>query len=370
MMSEATPEVLSATKESGGWRVEVLDGAATARLQREQELIDNHVPLPFASRFAVGQLSEFSPNNFLSVLDADHRCVGGFAVHVRRAPFLAGRRLLRVEEFGASLPLAAAEAAIAGLVKWVVRTPRVLRLSVDNFSLDPDRRRELGSAFARLGFRRAAHPNGYRETLVSDLGKSEAELFAGLHHSARRKIRQLEKYPLELRAITDPSYSERMNTLLLETFERTGGHVQARNWSERIELSRKHPEISRIVGLFRTEANGPEALLAYAWGCHSGSHAYYSEAASTRDTGDQRIALAYGVMWDLVLWAKRTGARFFDYGGITRGTHTDEDPLGGISDFKRYFEQNIVEVREEWVLDSHSWEARLAAAAHRLVRGS
>jgi hypothetical protein len=368
MTQIAADDVAAMTEASDGWQVEVLDCAAPLRRQRERELDERGIPLPFASRLATNQLSEYPASTFLSVVDAGNRCIAGFAVQSRRAPFIAGHRLLRVEELGASLPPAVAEAAITGLVKWVVSNPRVLRLSLDIFSIEPERRLELGELLAQRGFRRPAVPNGYAETLVSDLSKSESELFAGLHHSARRKIRQLEKQPVALRPITDSGYSDRMNAMLQETFQRTGGQVQPRNWAERIALSREYPELSRIVGLFRNDVSGPEALLAYAWGCHSGDHAYYSEAASTRDTGEQRIPLAYGVMWDLILWARRTGARWFDYGGITRGTHTDEDPLGGISDFKRYFSQEVVPVREEWVLDHHTRRAALIAAIHRRIR--
>ena len=350
-------------------RVEILDGTGPDRERRETELLERRVALPFASRLATASLAEYAQSSFFTVLDNANQCVGGFAVQSRRAPLIVGHSLLRVEEFGESVPMSAMETAISGLVAWVKQNPRVLRLSIDLFSFDPERRRELGEAFARRGFRRMTHPNGYAETLITDLDKSEAELFALLHHSARRKIRAIEKHPIELRPVTDAVYSDRMNELLQQTFARTGGRVKERNWQERIELSQKHPNISRIVGLFRKDASGPDALLAYAWGCRSGDHVYYSEAASTRDTGEQRIALAYGVMWDLILWAKRTGARVFDFGGITRGSHGAEDRLGGISDFKRYFSQQLVPVREEWVLNQHTRRAAVVAAIHRRVRG-
>ena len=350
-------------------KVEILDGAAAPRAQREQELLDRGVGLPFASRLATAHLAEYSPSFFLTVLDNSGRGVGGFSVQSRRAPFIAGHRLLRVEEFGDSIPMSAAEATISGLMTWIMKNPRVLRLSLDLFSFDPERRKELADMLSRRGFRRMTHPNGYAETLITELDKSEAELFAALHHSARRKIRAIEKHPVELRPVIDFMYGDRMNELLLQTFARTGGRVHERNWSERIELSQRHPNISRIVGLFRSNVSGPESLLAYAWGCRSGDHVYYSEAASTRETGEQRIALAYGVMWDLIVWAKRTGARLFDFGGITRGSYGNEDPLGGISDFKRYFSQQLVPVREEWVLNQHTRRAAVVAAIHRRVRG-
>jgi hypothetical protein len=351
-------------------RIEVLEGMTPARTRREQQLLDRGVPLPFASTGAAGRLSEYSPSIFLSVVDSADRAQAGFAVQLRRAPFIAGHSLLRIEEFGASVPVETAAFAVAGLASWLKKNPRVLRLSVDLFSFEAEQRRIFGELLAAHGFHRMKHVNGYTETLVTDLAPSEAELWAALHHSARRKIRQIEKHPLALRVVVDSRYSDRMNELLQATFARTGSAVPERNWSERIALSQQYPQLSRIVGLFRTDVEGPRDLLAYAWGCRSGDHVYYSEAASTRDTGEQKIALAYGVMWDLILWAKRSGARFFDFGGITVGSHADEqDPLGGISDFKRYFSQRMLTVREEWMMNRHTRRAALVAAVHSRLRG-
>jgi lipid II:glycine glycyltransferase (peptidoglycan interpeptide bridge formation enzyme) len=69
-------------------------------------------------------------------------------------------------------------------------------------------------------------------------------------------------------------------------------------------------------------------------------------------------------MWDLIVWAKRAGATWFDFGGVTAGTAGSGDPLGGISDFKRLFSKERAEVAEDWVLEPRKLVARLA----RLVR--
>ena len=353
---------------NGVWTVEFCPGDSEWRLQRERELLENGVALPFASRALTESLSPSISTVFVSVFDADARAVGGFAVNVRPAPLLRWHCVLRIDQLGASLPVEAAEAAVDAIVRWVRNDWRILRLSVDVFSPDAAYRRALGAVLGRHGLHPAAHINGYSNTLTLDLSRSEDDIFMSLHHSARRKIRQVNRHQLEVRRIDDATLSDRMNSLLQETLERTGGQFQARNWADRMELSNTAPDLSRIVGLFRSDVAGPDALLAFAWGCHNGDHAYYSEAASTRDTGDLRVPLAYALMWDLMLWAKRAGARWFDLGGVTEGTHADADPLGGISDFKRYFTQNVVNIRDEWILDTHSWQATLAAAVHRRVR--
>jgi lipid II:glycine glycyltransferase (peptidoglycan interpeptide bridge formation enzyme) len=81
----------------------------------------------------------------------------------------------------------------------------------------------------------------------------------------------------------------------------------------------------------------------------------------------------YAVVWDLIRWAKENGARFFDFGGITVGSHGSNDPLGGISDFKRYFSERVVEVGAEWSFEPRPLQAYAArmvsSAAAFLARG-
>ena len=353
---------------AGDWQIFVLRGGSASHARVQTELAERGVHLSFGSQHATQRLSEYSSSLFFAVLDADNRCVGGFAMQSRNAP-LPGHLVMRAEQFGDSIPQEAAPSVLDFLRSWLGTQKKVLRASIDVFSFDDARRSRFAQLLMQRHFHRAKHVNGYVETLVLDLAPAEADLFGKLHHSARRKIRQIDKHALELRTIDDPMYAGRMNRLLLETFSRTGGDIESRNWEERIRLSNEHPDVSRIVGLFRTEAEGPNSLLAYAWGCRSGDAVFYSEAASTRETGEQKIALAYGVMWDLIRWAKRTGARVFDFGGVTRGSHGEDDSLGGISDFKRYFSQQIVEVRDEWILDDHTIRARVAGALHRRLRG-
>jgi hypothetical protein len=148
--------------------------------------------------------------------------------------------------------------------------------------------------------------------------------------------------------------------------------VPARHaWAEILALSEERPELSRVVGLFRSDRDGPTGLLSFAWGCHHGDHAHYATAASTRRT-DLRIPMAYPLAWDLMLWARRNGATTFDFGGITMGSSGGDDPLGGISDFKRRFTDRVVEVGEEWIFEPSPWRARAArwvsAAVRRSVR--
>jgi lipid II:glycine glycyltransferase (peptidoglycan interpeptide bridge formation enzyme) len=71
------------------------------------------------------------------------------------------------------------------------------------------------------------------------------------------------------------------------------------------------------------------------------------------------------VIWELIRWSRATGARSFDFGGVTAGTAGSDDPLGGISDFKRGFCKNEVMVGQEWALDIRPLRWRLASMLSR-----
>jgi lipid II:glycine glycyltransferase (peptidoglycan interpeptide bridge formation enzyme) len=99
--------------------------------------------------------------------------------------------------------------------------------------------------------------------------------------------------------------------------------------------------------------------VAFALGFGHGDHGEYHLAGSMR-APDLKIPLAYPLLWDLVIWARRMGSTWFDFGGVTPARLGDDDELGGISDFKRYFSTTCVVVGEEWVLEPRRARAELA----------
>ena len=80
-------------------------------------------------------------------------------------------------------------------------------------------------------------------------------------------------------------------------------------------------------------------------------------------------ALGYAPLWDLVVWAnEQTNAEWFDLGGITSGGPGDAQ--WGISEFKRYFSHDVIDVGEEWLIEPSKLRAAIARgvsnAAHWL----
>jgi hypothetical protein len=304
---------------------------------------------------------------FCAARDLEGRCRAGFAIDVAPSRALPGHQLLRVERFTPPADAALLDAMLSAISAWAESHPRVLRVSLELHSLDPARRVDAEARLAAHGFRRAKESRSYEHTLVLDLAPDEAAIYQAFHSSARKNLKAAANKPVQVQPVVDPAWAPRLDVLLGESMSRTGGVAGRHDWEARIDFGRRLPGLSRIVGLFRTDATGPESLLSFAWACHHGSYAHYDASGATRSSG-LKVPMAYPLLWDLIRWAKAGGARWFDFGGVTFGHLRDgEDRLGGISDFKRFFTDELVEVGAEWVLEPRPLRAHVARAAGALA---
>jgi len=353
------------------WRLDglhftLLRGPSETRARLERGLRDagRALPLPHRSSWASVQ---HRPNDhwLLQVQDAAGRPYGAVGLQISPSRALPGHRLLRVERFGPGIPPAAHAAVLKGLISLARRDQRVLRLYIESLAFEVNVRTGLETMLETAGFVRLPSPRSYEHTLVLDLEQDEESMLASFHRTARQNIRNIPRYQVRVAPIVDPEQFARLNEIAAETFARTGGRYTPIDWAPIAAVGMHEPEASRLVGLFRTDREGLASLVAFAWACQHGDHAHYSLAGSTR-VADRRIPLLYPLIWDLILWAKRGGARFFDFGGVTAGSLASDDPLGGISDFKRYFTETLVQVGAEW-----SYEPRPGRAqAARMVKSA
>jgi hypothetical protein len=328
--------------------------------QCESELLRAGSAIPLYHRFAWTKLFGEPDSFFLSAQDGAGKCQGGVAVAVARSRVLPKHLLLRVQRCVPIEVEGALEATFTALTELARQNSRVLRVNIELFSRDDGFRKTAGELLAALGFRPASTPRVYRNTVCVDLSPPEDSIFSQLNQRARRGIRAINKHPLEIRAIADPALGDRMESIRKATCDRHGGTFLARDWGKVISFCRENPTLARLVGLFRTDGVGPNALLAFNWVLHHGDHAEYYIGASVRDDGNS-CPLGYGLMWDLICWAKRLGAVWFDMGGVTPGTFGDKnDVLGGISDFKRTFSKTMVQINDEWELEPHPIRAKVA----------
>ena len=293
------------------------------------------------------------------------------ATNIAAAPSraLPGHRRLRVARFGGS-DIAAADAA---LLKWVAeygrRDLRCLALTVELFDRDAKRRARLASTLANLGFEKVKRLRTYQTTLALDLTPTAEELFARLTGDTRRSIRAPLKHKLELRPIEDIAFADRIAGMVAHTFARTGGTPPQLPWKKIIDVSARQPALSRISGVFDPHVPGPDSLVSFAWGVTRGEYTTYEAGATVRRKDLGSTSLGYAPLWDLVVWARANATSWFDFGGVTAGHHASaNDPVGGISAFKRSFCQNVVDVGEEWVLHPHPLRSAIASVLGSAAR--
>lgn len=279
-----------------------------------------------------------------------------------------GHHRLRVTRFGHGLETEALAAVLEGLRVLVEREGRLLSVNVEVFSPDEAHRERIARVARGQLYEETGSERRYRRTARIDLSETEDKVFGDLSGSCRRAIREPEKKEHRVRDIVDERWAPRMAELWDETFHRTGAKPPTRDWARHVAFARDHPELYRIVGTFAPEGGEPGSLMAFSCGMNNGDHAVYSDGASTRDS-TSGVTLSYAPMWHLIRWAKRCGCTWFDMGGISEGTSDDDDPRGGISDFKRRFTRDVVEVGTEWVFEPASLRSWLSHRARTSASG-
>jgi len=132
-----------------------------------------------------------------------------------------------------------------------------------------------------------------------------------------------------------------------------------------IRFCRENPARARIVGLFGETSTTSNEMLGFALALAHGDHVEYAKAGTTR-WARMGIPISYPLLWHLILWARDLGAAWFDLGGITAGP-TDESPGAheGISDFKRFFGGEEIDVGGEWTLSLRPFKVAIADTVTR-----
>jgi lipid II:glycine glycyltransferase (peptidoglycan interpeptide bridge formation enzyme) len=339
--------------------VSLIRGLGAERDNAERELADAGFLFPLSYRAIwAANLSRWEPW-FLLVSDAHGRACAGVGIEQVLTRAMPGYRILRVRRFGDKLPNDVCSVVLDGLSNLARKLPRILRVQVQIFSRE--KRGEIAAMLARLGYRELSPPTVYRHTLVIDLKPSEEEIFAKINTSGRQNIRKTMKNSLKSVTVHDPIYANRLKELQQEALQRTGGHIAGEDWRAVLKLSQERPELSQVFGLFVGEDKSPENMAAFGWVCNHGDHGEYRAAGSTRRS-DVKISYGYLVVWDMIRWAKATGADWFDMGGVTVG-EGDAGALEGISNFKKSFSREVAEVGAEWILEPRPLQARIADAA-------
>lgn len=334
----------------------LIRGLGADRTKAERELIEAGIPLPTSHRIVWAEhLLRWDPW-FLLLRQESGRVCGGFAIEQVRTRAMPGHVLLRVRRFGGSLPIEVCTVALESLNEIVRKHRRILRLEIQIFSRD--HREEIAAAARELGFQKREPPTAYRQTLSVDLRPSEQEIFASLGKSAQKRVKETLKKSLRSVVLTDPIYADQIEELQQEALRKTNGHIAPEDWVGVIKMSKERPDLSQVFGLFLSDDFAPENMRAFGWVCNHGDNGEYRAAGSSR-RGDVRIPFSYLLVWDMIRWSKKTGAEWFDMGGVVLGG-PEGSAFEGISEFKSYFTKNLIEVGEEWIVEPSPIRARIA----------
>ena len=337
-------ELIHQCNKSGN-QVMLIRGFGSERDDAEAELLRAGVPLALSDRAIWAALHPGLPSKFLLARDASGQACGGVAIEEVKSRALPGHLIFKVKRFGSGLPTPVCRVLLQALAALARKVPRILRLQVNVFSRDS--RADIEAILKELGFAEVRPPSSYRHTLVIDLNPTEDEIFASLDAGCRNKIRKTIKKSLQSLVIDDPAYADRLRELQQEALDRTDGQVHAVDWQDILKMSKQHPHLSRVFGLFLGEDTAPEKMAAFTWVLMNGDHGEYRAAGSSRPA------------WETIRYAKTMGAVWFDMGGVTL-EGADENALEGISRFKRAFSRNVVEIGSEWAMEPAPAKARIA----------
>jgi hypothetical protein len=279
---------------------------------------------------------------------------------------LPGHCILRLERLGESIPEGAEPATVGAVLALARRTSRVLRVVAELHDRDAARRDRIAGALRAAAFYRKDQVRMYERTLAIDLQRDDQALLRSFSAPARQRIRLAERLPLSVITIEDNALVPQLQEIHRETYARTGGQAPAQSWTRLVAAAREVPDRLRIFGVMLTDA-GTARLVSFALVLRHGTFAVYDMAGSTRVT-DRRIPLVYPAIWALMRWARDTGATWLDLGGVTRRTsESNNDPLDGISEFKRKFGGEELVIGEDWQFDAAPVRQRLVQAAGRVL---
>lgn len=257
---------------------------------------------------------------------------------------------------------------IGALVRAVTQQePQIAELTIQCYDLHESGLVEQCQRLEQAGFAHISSPRSYVNSLRLSLIGSQDALFARLSASARRNVRQLSQHGYAIRALTDEAYAPRLAELVRFSHERTGGHANDQGFATMIRSAVADPSSSVVLGVFHPSRAGVQALVGFAQGTRAPSAATYAVAGTERADDIGRAPLSYGLLWELLVWGRTQGLAWFDFGGVTAASDPD-NPLTGISEFKRKFGGESCRIAAEYRLVVNPAQERLLRVAAQGVR--
>jgi lipid II:glycine glycyltransferase (peptidoglycan interpeptide bridge formation enzyme) len=259
--------------------------------------------------------------------------------HVRAAALILYRALprtgLRIAYVPKGPALDYADAATVDVVLCELEAD-ARRMRAIFVKIDPDvvRPSAVTGQLAQRGWRYSAEQIQFRNTVLLDIDRSEAEILAAMHHKTRYNIRLATRKGVTVRR----GHIEDIDTLYdmyLETARRDGFIIRPTEyyrdaWSTFMSAGLAQPLIAEVEG------QAIAGLVVFRFG----SRAWYMYGLS-RDAHREKMP-NHLLQWEAMRWARSKGCTVYDFWGAP--DRLDEfDPMWGVYRFKAGFNGQFTE---------------------------
>jgi hypothetical protein len=198
------------------------------------------------------------------------------------------------------------------------------------------------------------------KTRILDLRPPIEEVLSRFPSKTRTKLKVKKPEEVRVEPLGSRERIPELQAALNDSFHRSADQRYEYDFGSLFGILENSPEAAAAFGFFLSDDwDSPKAFIT---GVASPPLFEYTVAGSRSDARLRQFPFNYILLWRLVEAAKALGASSFDMGGITDGG--PEDPLAGISDFKRRFPGIEVSIGREMLLRLRPARCR----AHRFLR--
>ena len=334
-------------------------------LQQTRSDASSESPLPVElTLYQSSSWLKHAPEDFrlLQIRDQDGLPALQLALLIDRPRRLKSFATARVQSLGCSSVSGELETWALQLLPELVRDiDGVMKLRIYPYRARQKDLLDFESRARRAGFR-LVDPIGVTRTLTIDLVQELDDLVASWDRKIRAKIRHPGRALFDIRVLSDVSILPQLENALESAFARTRGGAANYDFATAFKVAHEYPDQFQILGVFRKTM--PDKLLAYSLSSKHGAVIQHVSAGSIPDPELRKVPFNFFVMWEVIQWSRKTGAKILDLGGVTDGGPTD--PLAGISDFKRWLSKTEIEIGREMELELSPLRCLAFAAMVRL----
>jgi peptidoglycan pentaglycine glycine transferase (the first glycine) len=222
--------------------------------------------------------------------------------------------------------------------------------------IDPDIRADthegaqLISELGRLNWRLSGEQIQFRNTMLTDLTRSEDELLAGMKPKCRYNVRLAERKGVTIRHGTTADLPI-FYTMYCETGQRDDFLVRPYSYYQHIWQDFLATDLAHLL-LAEVEGQPIAGLIVFRFG----PTAWYFYGASTANA--RELMPNHALQWAALRWAKAVGCSRYDWWGAP-DILDESDPMWGVYRFKAAF-------GGEFVPGIGAWDFAVSASRYRL----